>query len=332
MRWLSLALVLGLLGCDDGSDDAGGSRAAQEPAVGRADSMDDADRACRVVLRDLGQPLGMPSHYVDGTNWVVFEGHVDVPSDEPGTVFVLYTNGSGTWREVEGTMMGGGVAGFRRYLFVLDEYTVPMGDSTAWRSMRIEVVPFLLTPDESRLFDHNRLPGAFDNYVLTADSPAVDEEPGICPNEPMAETDLVDTECLVVLRDLGQPAGMPSYNVDGTNWVVFEGHVDVASDEPGTLFVLYRNGSGAWREVEGTMMGGGAPGFRRYLFVLDGYTVPMGDSRAWQSMSIEVAPFLLAPDGVRLFDHNRVPEGSDAYALTAGSDRIEDEGLVCAER
>lgn len=59
-----------------------------------------------------------------------------------------------------------------RYEFVILERTVAMGDNTAWRNMRIEVIPFVRV-GEGRLFDHNRVSG---HYELTAYSSRITDD------------------------------------------------------------------------------------------------------------------------------------------------------------
>jgi len=169
--------IIAFVGCGTGPSDG----EALTPAVGKRDSLDAADRSCAIVLRDLGQPDGMPGHTVNGTHWVVFEGHLDVATDVQGTPAVLVQSvGIADWREVSASPVQGAPAGFQRYRFTLDDETVPMGDNASWREMRIEVAPFVRLANGARLFDHNRRPGDLDNYALTAGASRIEDEPAIC--------------------------------------------------------------------------------------------------------------------------------------------------------
>ncbi len=150
----------------------------------KSDGSDAADRGCQIVLRTLAQPSGLPSHKVDGVNWVVFEGLVDIAAGaDDGDVLtaVLFESPfTDDWLKVYAEPIGGAPVGYRRQLFTLDRYTVPMGDNSSWRSMRIQVIPFLERGDGSRLFDHNRLSGDFENYVLTKDQTSYGDDPAVC--------------------------------------------------------------------------------------------------------------------------------------------------------
>lgn len=147
---------------------------------GKADGTDAADRSCQIVLRTLGQPSGLPSHSSDGVNWVVYEGHVDVADGAEGVPMALFSSRSTNgWWQVDAVPVAGADPGYQRYTFTLDRKTVPMGDNTSWRSMRIEVVPFLAT-DSGRLFDHNRYPSDFENYVITKDNTRYGDDLAVC--------------------------------------------------------------------------------------------------------------------------------------------------------
>jgi hypothetical protein len=147
---------------------------------GKADGSDAADHGCQIVLRTLGQPSGLPGHRVDGVNWVVYEGNVDVADGADGSPMALFSSRSTHgWWQVDAVPVAGGEPGYQRYKFTLDRNTVPMGDSTSWRSMRIEVVPFLAT-DGGRLFDHNRYPSDFENYTITQYNTHYGDDLAVC--------------------------------------------------------------------------------------------------------------------------------------------------------
>jgi hypothetical protein len=178
MRITSLCFVSLLAACAVSEDEA--PTPASGPEI-KADGNDAADRGCQIVLRTLAQPGGLPSNNVNGVNWVVYHGFVDVAEGAAGTPAALFasrsTNG---WWKVTAQPVDGAVDGYQRYRFVLDRNTVPMGDSTSWRSMRIDVIPYLEGADGSRLFDHNRYTDDFANYVLTKDETRYGDDPAAC--------------------------------------------------------------------------------------------------------------------------------------------------------
>ncbi len=177
MRLTSLCFILAT-GCM-AADDVEPTPAAA-PEI-KADGTDAADRGCQLVLRTLAQPFGLPSHSVNGVNWVVYEGTIDVAEGADGAPAALFasrsTNG---WWKVVAEPVAGGEPGYQRYRFTLDRNTVPMGDNTSWRTMRIEVIPFLERADGSRLFDHNRYRDDFANYVITKDETRYGDDPAVC--------------------------------------------------------------------------------------------------------------------------------------------------------
>ena len=325
-----LSAACSSVGCS--GDSSAGDRAEQPqrgPSLGKADSNDKADRNCAVVLRRFGQPHGLPSNRVGGTNWVVFEGWVDVHDGTVEAPSVLFSSPHTAWQSVAGEATPGAPDGFRRYAFKLSDGTLPMGDSTAWKEMRIELVPFLPRPT-GRLFDHNRNFDDFANYVVDANAPAIPDDSGTGPTPPKSSVhDSADYSCTLVLRQIRQPFGLPANPVGGVNWVVFEGQVDVDEDQKGTPRVLYSSRYTGWREAGAKPVPGAQPGYQRYEFVLDDRTVPAGVSSAWSSMKIEFIPFLQLPDGGRLFDHNRSSAPAGNYVLTSSAAQVADDGLTC---
>jgi hypothetical protein len=147
----------------------------------KADGSDRSDRDCQIVLRSLAQPFGLPAHSVDGVNWVVYEARVDVDETAIGTPTLLFSSKYTTnWWQLTGVPVDGGAPGYQRYSFTLDQKTVPMGDSSSWRSMRFEVIPLLSLADGGRLFDHNRFRGDFENYVITVHETRFGDDPAAC--------------------------------------------------------------------------------------------------------------------------------------------------------
>jgi len=147
--------------------------AATAPALGAADSYDQADHECQIVLRRASQNFTGDGFELDCStepcNWV-FAGTVDVADSalvEGTTVAVLYRSGSDdTWWEVEATPDTFDPPGFERFTFRMSEHL--FGPDNATDDSRVELVPFLRLADGSRVFDHNNNAGDFDNYMLAS--------------------------------------------------------------------------------------------------------------------------------------------------------------------
>jgi hypothetical protein len=137
------------------------------PALGKAESADRADRACKVVLRSIGRQPGANGYQTKCKGGVcnyVWKGGVEVAEGLAGKVRVLYRLASdASWWEVEATPAAqGSQPGFALHEFTLAEHLFgPAGPETA-----IELMPYLALADGGRLFDHNRRPSDFDNYRL----------------------------------------------------------------------------------------------------------------------------------------------------------------------
>jgi hypothetical protein len=193
---VSVLLAVGCAGATPESDEGvgGTTDTAQAPLVGSG--TDSADRACNVVLRALGRVSndmgGYKTHCANGSCYYVWEGTLQL-SDEAaasGTPAVLFQSGSDpTWWT--GTVTALAPAdGTHLYAVALDEHTVTDGLSlSSLMHTRIQVAPALVLADGSRLFDHNRNPGDFDNYVLDAsDGWSVRDDPAVCPAAPPKAT------------------------------------------------------------------------------------------------------------------------------------------------
>lgn len=159
---------------------------AEGPLLG-ADGKDAAERGCHVVLRTLERGNTRCS---SGLCWWSWKGTVDLSAQavaEGGRPGVLFKNQDArTWSSVTPTKVAGAPAGFQRYTFTLWRNTLRDGMSaTAYSRAKVEVAPFLRTSTGARLFDHNRYPGEFDNYVLSsAGSWAVADDPAACGAKP----------------------------------------------------------------------------------------------------------------------------------------------------
>lgn len=147
--------------------------------------------------------------------------------------------------------------------------------------------------------------------------------------------DMADYDCLVVLRSVGRVAGEEGFASscdldparDGPCRMVWEGQVDVDTrwDRPQVeVGLLYRTGlTGAqWYATAAVPVAGPANGFVRHGFRIDRHT-PRA-AAGMQDAAIELIPYLVNEQGVRIFDHNRVAHPLAAYELTTGNDwRIE---------
>lgn len=162
--------------------------AATAPLVGVDGSRDQADRNCHVVLRDLGRlGNGTGGYQETGGAWI-WEGDLELSAAaaaEGAAPAVLYQYGSDpTWWQAAATPSPtAATPGFVRYHVRLDRYLPGPGMSgTALASARVQIVPFATLAEGGRLFDHNRLAGDFDNYLLAAATNfAVPRSDAFCP-------------------------------------------------------------------------------------------------------------------------------------------------------
>jgi hypothetical protein len=171
---LRVTILMALLvGCDTTHNEAS-REAPVSPApaiVVGADGvgLDLADNRCAVVLRQVARvPDGrggfetVCDSAAGPCRWRWF-GTLDVSG--PGIPHVLYrtTETAGTWHAVAATPTD--TAG--RFTFELADYTPrPDYSGTALSRFTLELIPYLLTVDGGRLFDHNRIADPFANYLL----------------------------------------------------------------------------------------------------------------------------------------------------------------------
>lgn len=140
---------------------------ADAPLLG-ADGRDAAERGCQIVLRSLERGAAACSA---GLCWWSWTGLVDISTQaeaEGAKPKVLFKNIDATrWSSVSATKTTGAPAGFSRYRFRLVRDTLRDGMSaTAYSRANVAVAPYLLTKNGARLFDHNRVSGELDAYVL----------------------------------------------------------------------------------------------------------------------------------------------------------------------
>lgn len=146
--------------------------------------------------------------------------------------------------------------------------------------------------------------------------------------------DRADHECQVVLRTVyRQPVG-EAYETDcssGACLFVWRGQVEVAESVPGdsALHVLYRLSSDAeWWNVRAEPVLGGAPGFAGFTFRISEHLFGP-DTPGTDGLTVELIPYLVLPDGTRLFDHNRYSDNLANHALTARDYFGAGDGGVC---
>ncbi len=188
MRRCLLALVI-VAGCADagtGDDTSGNTSGTSEaPLIGVDGSLDQADRNCHVVLRDLERNSTGFTFETVGSSWV-WQGTVEISEEalaEGLIPRVLYQSGSDpTWHSATATpTTTGGTPGYARFTARLSEGLPGPGmSSTALLNTRIQVVPYVQLAAGGRLFDHNRLPNDFDNYVVSAPDYAIWSAPTVC--------------------------------------------------------------------------------------------------------------------------------------------------------
>ncbi len=172
--WLLLVCCC-LLGCGEAKEGDGNAvRPARAPLMGAADSADGSDFQCQIVLVELGRRSdGLGGYVTREQTWVWF-GTVDVSEallGQGAQAAVLYHYGVDPqwWRVPAVEAVGGAAEGYQRFAFRMDTHLPTTGMSgTSLSRAVIEVIPVLELPGGLRLFDHNRNPGDFDNYILNA--------------------------------------------------------------------------------------------------------------------------------------------------------------------
>jgi hypothetical protein len=158
--------------------------AAPAPAVG--DAGDSADRACQVILRSLTRGTDDCSSGACVARWT---GALDVAVGTvargavPAVLLGSRPGAQWVWQEIRTTAEGTPQGGFQRYGFHLTDATLARGPSaTALARFTLAVAPFVRLGDGSRAFDHNRVPGDLDTYVLNqANRWTIGEAAATCP-------------------------------------------------------------------------------------------------------------------------------------------------------
>lgn len=152
--------------------------------------------------------------------------------------------------------------------------------------------------------------------------------------------DSADRSCQVLLRHVervsdGRGGYQVACNRDGVCFYVWQGVVDVATAARTTgskVYVQYRAiDARSWSRKQAAMAPGGPQGFQRYTFRLEANTLGPGMSpTSLQRARIDLLPYLQSADGSRLFDHNRVTQDFDSYALVANNQwSVPEDGAAC---
>ena len=174
MRHVLVSLLL--VGCVDAP--TASTATAATPLVGVDGSHDAADRACNVVLRDLGRT----GTTADGESWV-WDGTVEISAAaaaEGLVPHVIYSFGtpSSTWFEATvAPIATGATPGFAKFSVHMDHDLPGPGQSPI---ANVVAEPYLALAGGGRLFDHNRNASDFANYVMTAPDLAVWGAPAVC--------------------------------------------------------------------------------------------------------------------------------------------------------
>ncbi|HEU0034290.1 MAG TPA: DUF6209 family protein [Kofleriaceae bacterium] len=157
----------------------------EAPLVGVDGSRDQADRNCHIVLRDMGRNFTGIGFETVGGSWV-WQGTIEISDAAAGEGLVprvVYQSGSDpTWRSATATKLDvAGTPGYQRYTVrIFEGLPGPGMSGSALANTQIQVVPFLGLAQGGRLFDHNRLPGDFDNYTITSPDFAIASAPSVC--------------------------------------------------------------------------------------------------------------------------------------------------------
>jgi hypothetical protein len=116
----------------------------------------------------------------------VWKGAVDVDAarfDEVARVEVMYRTLStmGAWYSVPAYEVTGSDDGFRHFAFTLDHFTPGEGMSfTSLNRTEIDLIPYVVLHDGTRVFDHNRVAHPLANYELRLANGWSVQPDGVC--------------------------------------------------------------------------------------------------------------------------------------------------------
>jgi hypothetical protein len=185
LRLLASLLPLGLVACSSApTGDASDTTAARLSAADVA-SLNIADHACGVVLRDAHLNLGRGGYESscdpNGQCWIVWAGDVDVSNGlavQGLSVGVRYQGGADpTWYEATVAQSGDPApAGFTRRSFRMTSHTAPYPGPFN----DIQLIAYVRSGIGTTYWDHNRNPGAFSNDALNAANSYAIVDDGSC--------------------------------------------------------------------------------------------------------------------------------------------------------
>jgi hypothetical protein len=131
--------------------------------------VDVADRECRVVLRQADHVTGARDQGVA----VLIDVAAPLLADPGATPGLVARADGGDWQTLAASATDGAPAGFARFVARL----AFANDA--------EFIALATTTSAVRLFDHNRLPGDFDNFHVDASNGwTVAAAPALCPGRP----------------------------------------------------------------------------------------------------------------------------------------------------
>jgi hypothetical protein len=170
LRTVALVALTGLASACMAAPDTADTDSA--PLVGVDGSVDSADRACNVVLRDLARlGNGTGGYQTAGSSWI-WGGTIDISTaaaTEGLVPSMLFQYGSDPiWYAATGTPSAAPApAGFARFDIRLDAHLPGPGLSgTSLTTAKVAVVPFLRLAGGGRLFDHNRNADDLASYTV----------------------------------------------------------------------------------------------------------------------------------------------------------------------
>ncbi len=154
-----------------------------------------ADRSCQVVLREAALARrddgALETACTGSTCEGVVVGTLELSAQAAasGRPYVTHQSAEhGRWYTTAATQVKRTPSGGALYRFRIRKNTLKVtANGQLPAQARLELGVYVRGSDGSRLYDHNRVPGDFDNYVLDATSGfAVSDDPRVCPAQPLA--------------------------------------------------------------------------------------------------------------------------------------------------
>ncbi|MBU1221455.1 hypothetical protein KKF34_12175 [Myxococcota bacterium] len=180
-----LAIILvNLIACTSEKSSDTNTSIIAAPMLEATPGEDRPDFDCKIILTNVSRQSNGTGGYIDdGHNWI-WAGQIRVLNSavsEGWVPRIAYMPPSqDAWRAAETTLVTQGAV-FSTYSFTMSE-NLPgpgMSGTSITRSV-IQLIP-LLERNGERMFDHNRIPGIFDNYRLTIDNGfQIVDDPAVC--------------------------------------------------------------------------------------------------------------------------------------------------------